>query len=183
MKICRRCTLELPLDRFHKHKETKDGLRTACITCRNLERKAWRDSNPEHTKKKNDQYNKAKVVSGYRKKYYGENKEKIREQSRESYRNVGLETQRAWQEENRGKVREYCQFRRALLKTATPEWADREEMRYIHQLAADRGLVVDHIVPLNSPYVCGLNIPANLRCITEALNLHKGNRYWPDMPK
>ncbi len=41
--------------------------------------------------------------------------------------------------------------------------------------------VVDHIVPLNHPYVCGLHCPDNFQIITDQENAQKSNRYWPDM--
>jgi len=43
-------------------------------------------------------------------------------------------------------------------------------------------VVVDHIVPVNHPYVTGLHCEANLEIITVAKNEHKSNHYWPDMP-
>ena len=42
---------------------------------------------------------------------------------------------------------------------------------------------VDHIVPLQSPIVCGLHTIENLQVIPGALNLAKGNRMWPQMPR
>lgn len=41
---------------------------------------------------------------------------------------------------------------------------------------------VDHIVPLQHPQVCGLHVPANLRVIPLAVNVRKGNMWWPNMP-
>jgi hypothetical protein len=41
---------------------------------------------------------------------------------------------------------------------------------------------VDHIVPLQSPLVCGLHNEFNLRVITRFENRSKNNRHWPDMP-
>ena len=118
--------------------------------------KVWHDANPESLK-------------ASKKKWRESNPEACKEMSK------------AWGRKNIGKIREYCANRRARLIKATPTWADRKEMQYIHTLAHDRGLVVDHMVPLNSEKVCGLNTPDNLRCIPEALNAKKGNRYWPDM--
>jgi hypothetical protein len=70
---------------------------------------------------------------------------------------------------------------------ATPVWVDQKEIDWWYERAKLRtqstGIeyVVDHIVPLNSPYVCGLNWHANMQLLTKAQNAHKGNRYWPDM--
>lgn len=41
---------------------------------------------------------------------------------------------------------------------------------------------VDHIVPLQSEFVCGLHNEFNLRVISQSENSSKKNRYWPDMP-
>ena len=41
---------------------------------------------------------------------------------------------------------------------------------------------VDHIVPLQSPLVCGLHVHDNLRVILAVDNASKANRHWPDMP-
>jgi hypothetical protein len=40
---------------------------------------------------------------------------------------------------------------------------------------------VDHIVPLNSKFVCGLTCLNNLEPLSAEVNHAKGNRYWPDM--
>lgn len=71
--------------------------------------------------------------------------------------------------------------RRASTSQAVPVWANQEEILYVYQLAQERGLSVDHIVPLQSNKVCGLHTEDNLRCIPKKLNTQKGNRYWPDM--
>lgn len=72
--------------------------------------------------------------------------------------------------------------RKARQLAAVPSWCDEAEMSKVYQLAQERGLTVDHIIPLVSNTVCGLHTPDNLRCITHELNARKGNRYWPDMP-
>ena len=66
--------------------------------------------------------------------------------------------------------------RRALKKQAIPAWYNNEEVEYIYNLARERELEVDHIVPLNHPLVCGLHVQDNLRCIPKELNLWKSNK-------
>lgn len=41
---------------------------------------------------------------------------------------------------------------------------------------------LDHIVPLKSKYVCGLNVPWNLEVVPIRDNYAKSNRYRPDCP-
>lgn len=65
-------------------------------------------------------------------------------------------------------------------------WADRKHIRRLHEwkrlltLATGIEHVVDHIVPLNHPYVCGLTVPWNLRVITRPQNAAKANTFSPD---
>ena len=76
-------------------------------------------------------------------------------------------------------------------RDATPKWITAEQklaMRelYLHaqKLTAMTGerYVVDHIIPLISPEVCGLHVPWNLRVITQEENLKKSNKLL-DTPK
>lgn len=69
---------------------------------------------------------------------------------------------------------------------SVPDWVDWKAVQTFHvlkrQLTASTGVehVVDHIVPLNHPYVCGLTVPWNLRVITQRQNATKGNDFNPD---
>lgn len=77
--------------------------------------------------------------------------------------------------------------RRARLAKAIPAWAD--ETKIAEMYAARRfaqeffgqPIHVDHVVPLNSPLVCGLHCEANLQLLPGPENSRKHNRYWPDM--
>ncbi len=68
---------------------------------------------------------------------------------------------------------------------ATPEWLTAEHKTYMRLFAAyahERGLEVDHIVPLKSDLVCGLHVPWNLQAICRQDHNKKGNLWWPDSP-
>lgn len=67
------------------------------------------------------------------------------------------------------------------------EWADIEKMVAFYRVCAtlnELGIgkfVVDHIVPLNSPFVCGLHTHDNLQIVTLRHNRGKSNIAWPQM--
>lgn len=65
---------------------------------------------------------------------------------------------------------------------ATPLWAEHGLIEELYRQAALRGWHVDHVVPLNSPLVCGLHCWANLQLLSPSENCSKGNHHWPDMP-
>jgi hypothetical protein len=78
--------------------------------------------------------------------------------------------------------------RTAAQQRATPVWSNDfivEEayaLRELRQRMTGFSWHVDHIVPLQSPLVCGLHAHTNLQVIPGALNVRKLNRQWPDMP-
>ena len=72
------------------------------------------------------------------------------------------------------------------LHLATPPWADQKRIAAIYKERTKRrkagaDVVVDHKVPLNSFYVCGLQCEDNLEIITDMENAAKSNHWWPDM--
>ncbi len=70
---------------------------------------------------------------------------------------------------------------RAQAKQATPKWANFEKMETIYSRRV-AGEQIDHIVPLNHPFVCGLHWEGNLEPLNSKANKEKGNKVWPDMP-
>jgi len=89
-----------------------------------------------------------------------------------------------WKQTENGKIslKRYKRKRRQVHKNATPLWANNTKIDKIYKVAKARGLVVDHVVPLNSTIVCGLHCEDNLQPISWDENLRKNNRYWPNMP-
>lgn len=71
---------------------------------------------------------------------------------------------------------------------ATPDWADPKKMLALYDKARELTRLhgvryhVDHIVPVQSKWVCGLNWEGNMEIIPARDNIRKGNRRWPDMP-
>lgn len=68
---------------------------------------------------------------------------------------------------------------------AAPDWVDRKALKALRAEAkrktAVTGVVhvLDHIVPLNHPDVCGLHVPWNLRVVPWAVNASKNNKWNP----
>lgn len=117
----------------------------------------WRELNPEKARKFHlDQYYKNRAA---KRKYNDE-----------------------WYKRNPHISNEKNARRYAAKVKATPAWASREKIKEIYKLACERGMEVDHIVPLRSRRVCGLHCEFNLQLLTEEENNKKGNRVWPDMP-
>lgn len=91
-----------------------------------------------------------------------------------------------WVKANRAHVNAYNMSRYAGFKKATPAWLSSEQQNEIvafyeeaRSLTKKTGIrhEVDHIVPLKGVYVSGLHVPWNLRVITKADNMAKGNSY------
>jgi 5-methylcytosine-specific restriction endonuclease McrA len=168
MKTCKQCGNQKPLSEFHRF----------CKICVNANAIAWRSKNPEASRNAT-------------KKYYAANREAIIEHGKE-YRAENLEAARTavrtWQKANPAIMNANYAKRRAAKLQATPMWADQSKIEEYYFAADFLGMVtgiwhhVDHIVPLQQDLVCGLHCEQNLQVLTEAENLAKGNRWWPDMP-
>jgi hypothetical protein len=68
---------------------------------------------------------------------------------------------------------------------AIPSWFEKEAIDAVYSESISRSKSegvdyhVDHIVPLQSKFVCGLHCLANLQLLTKSENSRKSNRHWP----
>lgn len=68
-----------------------------------------------------------------------------------------------------------------MAANSTPTWADRKQLLKLAKLADEKerltGVphVLDHIIPLNHPFVCGLTVHYNMRVIPKGMNTQKSN--------
>jgi len=142
----------------------------------------------------------------YRKAHYRDNKERvlaIARKYREGYKNRERIVRKAHYEANKEHVAQVTRaYRRANLHIyaiahakrraaelqATPLWANHSQIAALYAEAArltrETGVAhhVDHVVPLQSKFVCGLHCELNMQVILGSENQSKSNRYWPDMP-
>lgn len=167
--ICSCCYTDKQKGMFPR---TPTGFRSYCKECYSYIR-WWNRQKPENKAIHNE-------ASRRWAKNNADKSREIKKRSRERNPDQGKRAKLLWMKKNAGLVNSYTAKRRASKKKATPLWADLKEIHYIYKLAKERGLVVDHIVPLTHHLVCGLHTPDNLRCISVELNSHKGNFYFPD---
>lgn len=102
--------------------------------------------------------------------YYQRNKEEINSYAKEYAKN------------NPDWKASRCAHRRAAKLKATPAWANQRYIKLFYTLAkiearrTGRKVAVDHIVPLNSPVVCGLHCEDNLQLLFAEDNSKKSNK-------
>ncbi len=89
------------------------------------------------------------------------------------------ESSRKFQSNHKEYYTAYHAKRRFAEKTATPFWADENEITDIYTEAQYFRLEVDHIIPLKHSLVCGLHVPANLQLLSRSENAKKGNKFVP----
>lgn len=194
---CLEC-LRLRQENWRKQNADKENARS----------RAWYEANKDHAKKtradwraRNAEKDKADIRS-----YQEKNRDRLRSAALEWQRNnpdkMRAKRQRYfennrdrilklasdWRKNNRGYVNSKKKRRGAIKRQAIPRWANFRAIRAVYKEAARltelTGIQhhVDHIIPLQSPWVCGLHCEANLQILPYYENQSKSNRVWPDMP-
>lgn len=149
----------------------------ACVECM---KEDWAVDNAKRALKPKTEAAKA---SGRR--YYEKNKELVKSRARARPAAAVLGYKKAWKERNPEAVQISANAWKRRAREAMPPWVTAEQKADISALYAKaRALtkrtgvkhVVDHIVPLRSPDVCGLHVPWNLQILTHADNCAKSNK-------
>lgn len=146
----------------------------ACSVCEAERIKKWFAENPEKVKRaqRKTYANRAEKCRQYAAQYRANNQEKVRE----SYRKSKLK--------NRAYHTYLESQRQKRVKQATPSWLTKEDKQLMidiyklsKQIKDEYGIVtaVDHIIPIRGKTVCGLNVPSNLRVVTQKYNSKKSN--------
>ena len=153
----------------------------SCIECLKIEWQTSNESRAEYFKK----YNKRDDTKDRKNDWYQANRDAVIARAKTRPIEKLREYRNTWKENNIVQVRADTKARRRKHREATPPWLTRKqktEIRQLYQIAitmtktTGEQYVVDHIVPLRSPDVCGLHVPWNLRVITQEENLKKSNK-------
>ena len=161
MILCSKCFIEKSILEFPRAKTCVSGYRSYCKDCKNKQTSSY------YYKDKS----KHRCISD---KWAAANPEKIRTIKKE------------WKKRNPLQVKVDNAKRSAIKRSANVTW-DSELTDFVFEEAHHlRGLRdqafgfrwhVDHIIPLQGKYVCGLHVWNNFAVIPAVVNLRKNNKY------
>jgi hypothetical protein len=150
IKQCIKCNEKKKAKFFAKRKTSPDGTRNECLVCYN-----YRVAN-------------TKLSSKSEAKYYIKNSEKIKQKTSE------------YRKSNPSKVRKFSATRRCKKLQSIPNWLNeyhKLSIDDIYKKAHELDMHVDHIIPINSKFICGLHVPWNLQLLTQVENSKKSNKF------
>jgi 5-methylcytosine-specific restriction endonuclease McrA len=128
---------------------------------------------------------KSEAAKAAGRRYYEKNKALVKARANARPKEEITKQKQKHKKNNPDYYKSLTSVRKRRHREATPKWitaAQKLEMRKLYltamQLTKITGVrhVVDHIVPLISPVVCGLHVPWNLQVITQDENLKKSNK-------
>lgn len=128
--------------------------------------RAWRQRNPTSVKQSRERT--------YNPKYYVDRYQRLKSEIQVKHK--------LYRTLNRALYTSLSAKRRTVMTRATPLWYEADAVQDMYQkavfLTEQTGVAyeVDHIVPLQSKYVCGLHCLANLQVIPASENRRKSNK-------
>ena len=159
MKQCFKCKEIFSLNFFHKHKKMLDGHLNKCKFCVKKDVDVWRTKNPM-----------------CRKIEYAKHSKKLGTRTREQYY-IDIKASAIGRKVS---INKYAHKRRlqTFIKDELTEFAIEEAilLRELRNKMLPFKWHVDHIIPLNSKYVCGLHTAFNFQVISAQENLKKSNK-------
>lgn len=153
----------------------------ACVECLKIE---WQQSAVTRAEYFKD-YNTSEAGKKAKRKYYERNRKLVIARAAARTKEQKQQYRNAHKLRNPDIYKSLVSLRKRRHKKATPPWITPEQKLSIRQLylhameltkATGERYVVDHIIPLINPEVCGLHVPWNLRVITQEENLKKSNK-------
>lgn len=194
--ICKKLKIEKTEFRWQKQRNI---YRPSCIECdRNMVKRYYLKSKKngklqeylKKTKEKRLKYYKEyanknkKYTIDRHKKYWEKNKEKYLKKRKEYYYanlKTHKEKMKIYYKKNKAMYQEKSIRYKLRKKQQTPKWNDKEKMLKIYKKAENlrnknKKVAVDHILPLNSKFICGFHVHNNLRVISYSKNCSKKNK-------
>ena len=156
------------------------ALRKTKGTCVECMKEDWKIDNEKRKEKP-----KSEAAKEAGRRYYEKNKEAVKARANARPKEEVNQYKKKYKQENPELYKALVSVRKRRHRNATPAWITAEQklaMREMYlqaqkltKITGER-YVVDHIIPLISPDVCGLHVPWNLRVITQEENLKKSNK-------
>ena len=156
----------------------------SCVECM---KEDWAVDNAKRAEKP-----KSEAAKAAGRRYYERNKEMVKARASARPLKEKRTHKQKYKEANPELYKALTSVRKRRHRSATPKWVTKEQKMAMRQmyLNAQRltkitgeRYVVDHVVPLINPDVCGLHVPWNLRVITQTENLEKSNKLLDTVPK
>lgn len=181
--ISRSDAIAAGLKRYYTAKPCKRGhiaeritTTSTCVECKSLQEKAHYESG-QGAKYRQQRYqaDRPRFLAEQKRRDDTKRAEKI--QYNRLWRIENPSYAMVYRKDNAGLYAFHAAKRRCRIAQATPGWAEWIEIKQLYDLAKTRGLVVDHIVPITHPLVCGLHCYSNLQLITAEENGQKSNSF------